>query len=114
MKREGKKDILQKIVQRFITDIKNLLSEFQITFSTNAQNWFFPCIEAESNLNALIVTIAKQTIFRSKHSNRPPNAQFFINLLKMEASKEKGAAVKNGQPEKLLTKWGNALQILDQ
>lgn len=100
-------------VQRFITDIKDYLSEkFSITIQTSKQNWFFPCLERESQREIMLITLAKLTILRSKYRDSYPNTQLYTALLRLEVTKEKGVAVRQQTLDKLKNKWGNILEIL--
>ena len=105
------------IVHNFIKNVENCIqSKFNITLSlsVHVQEWFFPRLERESRINILIITLAKHTILRSKYMSRPPNIQFFLALLKLEASKEKGAALRRQMLDTFENKWGVFSKILQE
>ena len=105
------------IVHDFIKNVESCIqSKFNITLSLSVQvqKWFFPRLEQESRINILIITLAKHTILRSKYMSRTPTIQLFLALLKLEASKEKGAALRRQMLDAFENKWGNVSNILQE
>ena len=101
------------IVQRFVREVTNdIRSKFNIILRINKRNWFFPSLENESIINILVITVAKHTIFRSKYRDFHPNTDIFLALLKLEASKERGAALRAQALNKFENKWGDFANIL--
>ena len=83
-------------VQRFIREVQHSIqTKYNILLEINVGKWFFPHLESESKMNILLITIAKHTILKSKYANNPPSMKLFMALLKLEASKERGAALRN-------------------
>lgn len=100
-------------VQRFIENIEGYLSQkFNVTLHLSKQKWFFPSLKNESQITIILVTLAKHTILRSKYSDCHPNTRLFVALLRLEITKERGAAVRKHTFDKFENKWGNLLNIL--
>ena len=100
-------------VQNFIGEIKLFMrSKCNATLNINLQNWFFPRCENESRLNILIITVAKHAIMRSRQKKCHPHLQLFLALLKDEAIKEKGAAIRHQTLHVFEKKWGSVANIL--
>ena len=74
---------------------------------------FFPRLKEESQINILIITIAKVAIFKAKYQEHAPNLQHFLSLVKIEAQKEKECAILSKQKEKSAQKWVNIAKISD-
>ena len=102
-------------VQIFIENMEDYLRrELNVTLHINKQKWFFPCLENESQMNIILITVAKYTILRSKYNNSLPNTRLFMAFLRLEVTKERGAAVRKNTVDDLKNKWGNILNILQE
>ena len=76
-------------VQIYVKAIAAYLKDkCNVKLTLKSQSWFFPRIEEESQINILIITIAKLVIFKSKYKEARPNIQHFISLIKLEAQKD--------------------------
>ena len=101
------------IVQNFISETKTYLrEEFRVEICIDTANFFFPTIEKLSKIQILIITLFKYTITTAKYKSQAPSKQLFISLLKSEAMKEKGAALKRQAMGEVIEKWGTLLNIL--
>ena len=93
------------LVQDFIENLKtHLFRTFNISINFTAQSWFFPRLKEESQINILIITIAKVAIFKAKYQEHAPNLQHFPSLVKIEAQNEKECAILSKQKEKFAQK----------
>ena len=100
-------------IQRFICELKcHALSKYGIELSTISKLWFFPQHDTETKIEILLKLIAKYTIMRSRTLNRQPDIELFTALLKEEALKEKGAAIRSRTNNKFENKWGNVISVL--
>ena len=76
------------------------------------QKWFFPNPENCTKLEAIIVSVAKLAIYRSKQKNSSPSVQYFMNLLKLEAEKDIGFAKRRNSVVSFSEKWGLLGQMM--
>ena len=74
-------------VQRFVSElITHMKQKYKKVIHINISNWFF--LTELSNIDALIITISKYVIHRSRMNNTTPSIAAVVSALKIEAEKE--------------------------
>ena len=101
-------------VQVFIRSLEmKLKSKCDSRLKFNEKMWFFPILENLSQLEVLIITVAKLVIYKARSRNQQPTVDHFLHMLRLEAGKEIGSAKAGGSLAAFDEKWGNVKSILD-
>ena len=87
-----------------------LKEEYNLTIVLTSESLVFPRVANESKLIILIITIAKQVIFKSKYKDELPNIYTFRSLLKTEAEKEKKQRIETKQFRQFSVKMGKTFE----
>ena len=99
-------------VKKFITDIKrNIFDKFNIMYNVTKKSWFFPSLEDSTQMEILITTIGKLTIFKAQNKNQRLSIHYFLNTLKLEVQTEQISARINDRLELFDKKWGRLKSI---
>ena len=93
-------------VQTFIARTAHILRfNFEFVSHTSKKTWFFPNLDECEDIQILINSIAKMTIYSARHNNCKPSIQQFVNTLKLEADKEFHSARLAGNITEFHGKW---------
>ena len=66
-----------------------------------------------SNIETLILTLSKYVIHNARLKGTQPSKTIMLNVLKIEAQKEKYGAQARNSLDKFENKWGELARILD-
>ena len=98
--------------QVFISEIKQkLTNEFNIKFNVSKSTWFFPNLKECTDLEILVITIGKLTIYKAQNRNIPLSINHFLNSLKLEVEKELHLARITDRMENFKRKWSQLESI---
>ena len=93
--------------QRFISDIKRKLSSmFNTNYTVSKKTWFFPNVKECTELEILVTTIGKVTIYKAQAKQISLSINHFFNNLRLEAEKEMHLARSKDSVEQFNAKWG--------
>ena len=99
-------------IKQFLTDIKQVLGNlYNIAYNISKEKWFFPNLNECSEVEILITTIGKVTIYHAQNKNKPLSINNFLNKLKLEVEKDLHTARINGKVERFNSKWGELKAI---
>ena len=97
----------------FITEIKQqLTNRFNITYNITKNAWFFPNLKECSELEIMISTVGKVTIYKAQIRNIPLSVNYFFNYIQMEIENDLYIARGNDKIDKFRRKWGRLETII--
>ena len=101
-------------VQGFIRSLEiKLQSMLDLTVVFDEKMWFLPTLEKNSQIEVLLITIAKVAIYKARSKDQQPSVDHFLYMLRLEAEKEIGSARISGKLAAFDEKWGVVKNILE-
>ena len=98
--------------KKYIADIKrNLSDKFSINYNVTKETWFFPNLKNSTQMEIMVATLGKMTIYKAQYNARQLSSRYFHNTLKLEIEKELNSAKRNNTMEAFSTKWGTLKSI---
>ena len=99
--------------KNFLQRVQTLLSErIQLRITFQKSKWFIPAPENCSEVEILIITVAKSVIYRARNKNQQPNDRCFFHCLRAEVLKENILAQEKGNMQAFNDRWGELGLIL--
>lgn len=92
--------------QSFISEVKHELRAYYTIHNVTKNTWFFPNLRECTQLEIIVNTVCKATIFKAQCKNFPLSINHFMNNLRLEVEKERYSARLNGRYDSFKTKWG--------
>ena len=98
-------------IQIFVKDVASHMRQHYKAVNINRISWFF--LKDISSIEALIITVGKYVIHKSKMNNCTPSLTMMLSALKVEAEKEYNGCRLRNEVEKFKSKWGEFARIID-